>query len=166
MKVTQKRILCACLVIAMLCGITTMFAPSASALTYNGSSSFKSGKYYTQLANVQLTGDQRTDIVNVAKSQIGYQEGGSSSQLSGTVRGSGNYTEYGRWYDMQDMWCAMFVSWCANVAGISTSIVPSHSYTPTGLTWFKDKGQAYSCATVANGGYTPKPGDIIYFKSS
>ncbi len=82
MKVTQKRILCACLVIAMLCGITTMFAPSASALTYNGSSSFKSGKYYTQLANVQLTGDQRTDIVNVATT-TGFSKKSASVSFEG-----------------------------------------------------------------------------------
>lgn len=139
--------------------------PRAAALSYSGSASYKSGKYYTQLTAVTLTGDQRTDIVNVAKSQVGYQEGGSSSQLSGTVKGSGNYTEYGRWYGMQDMWCAMFVSWCAHVAGIPTSTVTSHSYTPTGLNWFINKGQAYSRAKVANGSYTPQPGDIIYFKS-
>lgn len=53
-----------------------------------------------------------------------------------------------------------------HVAGIPTSIVPSHSYTPTGLSWFRNRGQAYSRYTVANGGYTPEPGDIIYFKSS
>ena len=139
---------------------------NASALSYNGSSSYKSGKYYTRLKNVSLTGDQRTDIVNVAKSQVGYQEGSSSSQLSGTTYGGKNYTEYGRWYGLQDMWCAMFVSWCANVAGVSTSIVPKHSYTPTGLQWFKDRGRAYSRAAVARGEYTPKAGDIIYFKSS
>lgn len=138
---------------------------SVDALSYSGSSSYKSGKYYKNLINVQLTGDQRVDIVNIAKSQIGYQEGSSSSQLSGTAYGSKNYTEYGRWYGMQDMWCAMFVSWCANVAGIPKSVVPSHAYTPTGLQWFKDRGRAYSRTTVANGGYTPKPGDIIYFKS-
>ncbi len=138
----------------------------ASALTYSGSSSYMSGKYYTALTKVTLTGDQRTDIVNVAKSQIGYQESSSSSQLSGTVSGSGNYTEYGRWYGMHDMWCAIFVSWCAGVAGVSTSVVPKHAYTPTGLSWFENKGQAYSRATVAAGGYTPQPGDIIYFKSS
>ena len=150
------------------CGFVGCFAgcSQAYALSYSDSSSYKSGKYYTRLTNVELTGNQRVDIVNVAKSQVGYQESGSSSKLSGTVKGSGNYTEYGRWYGMQDKWCAMFVSWCANVAGISTSIVPSHSYTPTGLNWFISRGRAYSRATVAKGGYTPQAGDIIYFKSS
>ncbi len=158
-----KKLLAVMLAIMM---IVPMIPVQTTALTYNGSSSYKSGKYYSQLVAVNLTGNQRVDIVNVAKSQVGYQEGGSSSQLSGTVRGNNNYTEYGRWYGLQDMWCAMFVSWCANVAQIPTSIVPSHSYTPTGLNWFKNKGQAYSRATVASGGYTPKAGDIIYFKSA
>ena len=135
-------------------------------MSYSGSSSYRSGKYYTALTKVSLTGNQRTDIVNIAKSQVGYQEGSSSSQLAGTTYGGGNYTEYGRWYGMQDMWCAMFVSWCAHVAGVSSSVVPYHSYTPTGLNWFINKGRAYSRSTVASGGYTPQKGDIIYFKSA
>ncbi len=166
MNTQVKRIISiglAIITVAML--FFSPIVPRAAALSYSGSASYKSGKYYTALTAVTLTGDQRTDIVNVAKSQVGYQEGGSSSQLSGTVKGSGNYTEYGRWYGMQDMWCAMFVSWCAHVAGVPTSIVTSHSYTPTGLNWFINKGQAYSRSKVANGSYTPQPGDIIYFKS-
>lgn len=138
----------------------------ASALTYSGSTSYKSGPYYQKLCEVEITGDYRTDIVNIAKSQVGYFEGSSSSQLSGTVNGSNNYTEYGRWYGMQDMWCAIFVSWCAYVAGVSESVVPKHAYTPTGLSWFQQRGLAYSRAQVAAGKYTPQPGDIIYFKSS
>ena len=144
-----KKVTAITLVLMML--FSVIVPVSASALSYSGSSSYASGKYYRQLQAVQLTGNQRTDIVNVAKSQIGYQEGSSSSQLSGEVRGNANYTEYGRWYGTQDMWCAMFVSWCANAAGISTSIVPKHSYTPTGLSWFQNRGLAYSRATVASG---------------
>lgn len=163
MKKPIVRIISLCLLVVMC----LQFVPvQTNALSYSGSSSYRSGKYYTALTKVNLTGNQRTDIVNVAKSQIGYQEGSSSSQLSGTTYGGRNYTEYGRWYGMQDMWCAMFVSWCANVAGISTSTVPSHAYTPSGLSWFKSRGLAYSRATVAAGGYTPQAGDIIYFKSS
>ena len=141
-------------------------AQKASALEYKGSAGYMSGKYYRALTEVQLTGDPRTDIVNIAKSQVGYQEGGSSNQLSGEVYGGVNYTEYGRWYGVQNMWCAMFASWCADVAGVSTSIIPKHAYTPDGLKWFRDRGLAYSRAKVAAGEYTPQPGDLIYFKSS
>lgn len=150
--------------LAAIC-LLALFAPGAAALTYNGSSSYKSGPYYKKLCDVELTGDLRTDIVNVARSQIGYFEGDSSTQLSGTVFGDKNYTEYGRWYGMQDMWCAIFVSWCAYVAKIDTTLIPKHAFTPDGLKWFQNKGQAYSRADVAAGKYTPEPGDLIYFKS-
>lgn len=137
-----------------------------SALYYSGSAGYMSGKYYRALTQVTLTGDPRTDIVNVAKSQVGYQEGGSGNQLSGEVFGSVNYTEYGYWYGAQDMWCAMFASWCAHVAGIGTDVIPKHSYTPDGLLWFRNRGRAYSRSRVAAGEYTPQPGDLIYFKSA
>ena len=163
MKKIAIRILSMCLILIMC----LQFLPlRTNAVSYSGSSSYKSGQYYTKLTKVNLTGNQRTDIVNIAKSQVGYQEGSSSSQLSGASYGGKNYTEYGRWYGLQDMWCAMFVSWCANVAGISTSIIPKHAFTPDGLSWFKSRGLAYTRKTVANGGYTPQAGDIIYFKSS
>ena len=155
-------------IISAVLAVTMLFAllpQSAAALTYKGSASYKSGPYYEKLCAVELTGDVRTDIVNIAKSQVGYFEGSSSSELSGTVNGSNNYTEYGRWYGMQDMWCAIFVSWCAYVAGVPESVVLKHAYTPTGLSWFQNKGQAYSRADVAAGKYTPQAGDIIYFKS-
>lgn len=134
-------------------------------VSYTGSASYRSGPYYSKLTSVQLTGNQRQDLVNVATSQVGYTEGNNSSQLAGTTGGSRDYTEYGRWYGMQDQWCAMFVSWCANVAGVSTSVVPKHAWTPAGLSFFQQRGQAYSRATIARGGYTPQAGDIIYFKS-
>lgn len=141
-------------------------AQPVSALEYDGSAGYESGKFYRALAEVKLTGDPRTDIVNIAQSQVGYQEGGSSNQLSGEVYGGVNFTEYGRWYGVQSLWCAMFASWCADVAGISTTIIPKHAYTPDGLKWFRDRGLAYSRAKVEAGEYTPQPGDLIYFKSS
>lgn len=146
--------------------LAASFAAPVTALKYDGSSAYESGKYYRALTQVALTGDPRTDIVNVALSQVGYQEGGASTQLSGEVYGGVNFTEYGYWYGMQDMWCAMFVSWCAYVAGISTDVVPSHSYTPNGLKWFRDRGLAHSREEVATGEYVPQPGDLIYFCSS
>ena len=50
----------------------------------------------------------------------------------------------------------MFVSWVAAQAG-ATSIIPRHSYTPTGAAWFKKRGRWHS------GTRGLAPGDIVYF---
>ena len=127
--------------------------------------SYESGKYGKALKNVTLTGNMRTDIVNIAKSQNGYMEGNNEYQLDGSIPGDGNYTEYGDWYNLQDMWCAMFVSWCANKAGVSTSVIPKTASTVTALNYFKKQGVAHTRASVAAGTYKPVAGDIIFFKS-
>ncbi|MBR6535421.1 MAG: hypothetical protein IKT65_07560, partial [Clostridia bacterium] len=90
-----KRMIAMCMTVALLISCIPIVS---NAVSYSGSSSYMSGRYYRALSALTLTGDQRTDIVNVARSQIGYQEGSSSSQLSGEVAGEYNYTEYGRWY--------------------------------------------------------------------
>ena len=163
MRSRKKRLIAAALTAVMT---VSLLGHQVSAMQYMGTDSYMSGKYYRGLKQVKLTGDPRTDIVAIAKSQVGYQEGSSQNELSGEVYGDVNFTEWGAWYGMQDMWCAMFVSWCANLAGISTDTVPSHSYTPEGLNWFAERGLAYTRAEVQARKYTPKPGDIIYFKSS
>lgn len=90
------------------------------------------------------------DIVDVAISEIGYKEEG------------GNKTKYGKWYGMNGAaWCHMFVSWCASQAGVSSDIVPKTASTTAGMEWFKKKGLFQYKEK-----YTPKRGDIIYFKSS
>lgn len=90
------------------------------------------------------------DIVDVAISQIGYREGG------------GNRTKYGAWYGMNGApWCHMFVSWCANQAGVSSSIVPKTASCSVGREWFANRG-----LFRYKGRYTPMRGDIIYFLSS
>lgn len=89
------------------------------------------------------------DIIDIAIKEIGYQEQGT------------NRTKYGAWYGMNGAaWCHMFVSWCANQAGISSSIVPKTASTTTGMDWFKQKGKF-----KYKGSYTPQRGDIIYFKT-
>ena len=112
------------------------------------------------------TGNQIEDIISVATTQTGYCEGNSTSQLDGTVAGSGNYTKYGKWYGINPgAWCAMFVSWCANQSGIPTSVIPKHASCDVGMTWFKNKG-LWKTSKYFGGTYTPKRGDIIYFGSN
>lgn len=152
-------------VLALLLAASVSTSPVA-AVQYIGTGSYMSGRYYQALREVRLTGDGREDMVRIARSQLGYQEGGSPNQLSGQVYGGVNHTEYGAWYGVQDMWCAMFVSWCAHVAGVPDTVIPRHSFTPEGLQWFAQRGRAYSREEVTAGVYTPQAGDLVYFKSS
>lgn len=98
--------------------------------------------------------------------EVGYLEKKSNAYLDDKTAnaGSNNYTKYGAWYNNGSLqgqaWCAMFVSWCANQAGISADIFYSHAYCPYGVTWYKNKNQWHD-----RSGYTPKKGDIIYFQS-
>lgn len=154
-----------CLLALGLCAALLPVPQKAQAVQYTGTASYMSGKYYRKLREVALTGDARRDIICVARSQLGYQEGGSLNQLSGEVHGGVNHTEFGEWYGMQDQWCAMFMSWCAHLAGASEEAFPRHCFTPEGLQWFAVRGNAYSREEVAAGQYTPRPGDLIYFKS-
>lgn len=161
-----------CILVLALCACLVCVSVHSTQAGF--SSSYTRGIFYRRLCNIQLTGDQRTDIVNVAMSQLGYTEGNGKTELSGLAGGNKNYTEYGLWYDNiygpegfnHAAWCASFVSWCAYQAGISKQTVYYHAFTPYGLSWFEDQGLAYSRAQVEKGNYTPQPGDIVYFKSS
>ncbi len=88
------------------------------------------------------------DIIDVAAAEIGYRETGN------------NQTKYGAWFGTNGAaWCHMFVSWCADQAGAAGS-VPKTASTTTGMNWFIQKGQFQY-----KGSYTPKRGDLIYFKT-
>ena len=138
----------AVVLIAVL-AVVPMFSVNAAAknVEYSASSSYMSSSYYKALCEVELTGDQVTDICNIAKTQVGYHESGN------------NYTEYGRWYGRQSYWCNVFVSWCAHVAGVPTSVFPK----------LAGVGSAYSSTLPSVGadcfkfGTKPvEPGDLLF----
>ena len=91
------------------------------------------------------TGNMRDDIIGVALTQVGYTEG------------SNNYTKYGVWYGLSNSpWCGMFVSWCANEAGIPSSVLKR-----TGLANPENFGLSYQSGTE----YTPQKGDLFFKKN-
>ena len=89
----------------------------------------------------------RNKIVQIAQKEVGYKEQGN------------NITKYGEWYGMQDEWCNIFVSWCANQAGISENIIPKLAYVPSTANWFDAKGQ-YKNSKAFGGNYTPQAGQL------
>lgn len=79
----------------------------------------KTNKEVMGLIYVTVYGEPNVDyaarLVKIAAEEIGYQEVYD------------NDTKYGEWYNLNyQPWCAMFVSWCANQAGISTDIIPKY----------------------------------------
>ena len=84
------------------------------------------------------------DIVAVALSQVG------------NVGGQPYWSWYG--FSSRVEWCACFVSWCADQCGyIESGAMPKHSYCPTGVEWFRSRGQWQDRNSI------PAPGSIIYF---
>ena len=93
------------------------------------------------------TGNQAYDIVEVAKTQLGYTEGSSKDNKYGATFGVNNAD-----------WCAFFVSWCAKEAGISTSIIKRQGIASPFSKYFNIPNTHGSSED-----YFPKPGDLVFY---
>lgn len=90
-------------------------------------------------------------MVNIALAEEGYKES------------SGKRTKYGKWFGMDgNNWCAMFVSWCANRAGIPTSVIPKDAAVAGHRRWFQQRGKY----KPKSSGYHPKAGDLMIQKEN
>ena len=176
------------LAVAILLSMTPFWTVEVHALTptYSVSSAYKASSYYTSLCNVKLTGNQRDDIINVALSQVGYTEGSYSGDTGGADDGSYlNYVEYNYWYNKcvnsgmpvggsYAHWCATFVSWCAEQAGVPSSILnrstaAGHSASYFNI-YFYAGGSTLNASSDNNYhflgyNYTPKKGDLFYTRT-
>lgn len=83
------------------------------------------------------------ELVAVAQGELGYTETGPGP----------NRTKYGEWFGMQDAWCGIFVSWCADRAG-AAAVIPRFAWTPSGAQWFIAR-QAFD--------EHPRVGDIAFY---
>ena len=103
-----------------------------------------SEEYSDLWASLSVPGVGSDDIVAVALSQVG------------NVGGQPYWSWYG--FSSRVEWCACFVSWCSEQCGyIESGAMPKHSYCPTGVEWFRSRGQWLDRNSI------PAPGSIIYF---
>ena len=102
---------------------------------------------------------QAEKIVQVALAEEGY------------TSPYGYYSKYGEWYqnnidgsyNFKDAhWCAMFVTWCANQAGVSRDVIKPYAACSDGVSKFMSMGVWHASSS----GYTPKKGDVIFFTYS
>lgn len=88
----------------------------------------------------------RERIVLIGSCFLGYREGRNNDNI------------FGDWYGIPNQpWCAMFVSYCMNKAGVLPNVVKKFASCSIGWKWFRSKGQ------TRNRGYIPQKGDIIFF---
>ena len=107
-------------------------------------------------------------IATIAATQVGYLEKASNSQLDSFTANAGNnnYTKYGKWYGKNGVaWCAIFVSWCANQANVSTSVIKKTASCDSSMNFFKNQG-LFHASKYYGGNYTPKVGDIFFLGTS
>ena len=99
------------------------------------------------------TGDMALDICEVAKTQVGYTEIPE------------NHTKYNLWYygtDNTNSWCGIFIAWCADQAGVPTSILPKRALA-SGYSVSNMNNNIYGLPAYSlTGGTAPEPGDIAF----
>ncbi len=116
-------------------------------------SGFRSCSYVSPAA---LATNSSTDpgsglcIVEIAKNELGTTETGV------------NMTKYGEWFGSNgENWCAIFVSWCANEANVSTDIIPK-AKDPNKIMEGLDNQGCFYFSNTHGGTYIPVPGDILF----
>lgn len=98
--------------------------------------------------------NMRTNVIKVARSQIGFREPTGDDK-------------YIRWYNsvnntsfaMNVPWCAMFASWVLREASVPDTLLPNFASCSVALEWAKKKKIWYSRLT----NHVPKPGELILF---
>lgn len=110
------------------------------------------------VTGVELTGNWSSDLIAVAESQLGYTESSQNYVVDENGMKKG-YTRYGAWYgDPYGDWCAMFVSFCLDYAGVENFPMESSC-----IRWVEALKKAEYNFYRESGDYTPKTGDLIFF---
>ena len=105
-----------------------------------------------------LSGSWRDDFVSVARSQLGYTPLAENSIPAEDGSTMLPYTRYGDWYGFPyGEWCVMFVSFCANYAGIPRAAVPYESGCVAMVEKFRQSG-----VFEYGRSYVPRRGDLVF----
>ena len=112
------------------------------------------------LEKVEITNNIPENIVNIALSQVGYEESAVNFETDAGGNKNG-YTRYGELYgNPYGDWNTMFVSFCLHYANINNvDVLKSAGAESMRLAW--EKKYAYADADS----YVPQRGDLVFFDS-
>ena len=111
-------------------------------------------------ADYPYTGLLEKDLVDIAKTQVGYTESEKNFQADSAGIRHG-YTRYGDWYGAPyNDWSALFVSFCLHYAGADESYPLSSGANTMAQLW-QTQGKYAPAGT-----YIPESGDIVFFNNN
>ncbi len=111
--------------------------------------------------NMEFTGDWNQDFLNVVFSQLGYTASRANFIVKDGVRQS--YTRYGAWFGFPyGAWCAMFVSFCMNYAGVPKEAMVQSASVNLMVEWLRERDRY----RFDWDHYSPQPGDLVFFSSN
>lgn len=114
--------------------------------------------YWESTLPAEKTGVWAWDLVAAAQSQLGYAESEKNYEVQPDGVTTLGYTRYGDWYGIPyGDWCAMFVSFCLNYAGVPRESMPIESSVPRWAQMLAEQGQLYSRSDR-----DPRPGDLMF----
>jgi peptidoglycan hydrolase-like protein with peptidoglycan-binding domain len=105
--------------------------------------------WYGKIYHISIMSTKKREkVIAAARAEIGTKENPPNS----------NKNKYGEWYGLNGYaWCAMFVSWCFNKAGVALGRVDDdkgYRYCPSAYQFWKRTNQITK---------NPQPGDIVLF---
>ena len=133
---------------------------------YDFSDAYKTSVWYENFTSLELTENERNNVLRIAVSQLGYHEGDSAKDFDGMNKsGSSNYIEYARlliphYNDNAYEWCACFVNWCLNQARFDKASSEIGCWKWVGELKTMNMWQD---SAAYKGTYTPRPADFIFF---
>lgn len=90
-------------------------------------------------------------IVEIARAEIGYYEG--------------DINKFTTWYygtETESSWCCIFVSWCADQAGVIETAIPQRNACSSMRNYFVYRDLYYP----ADSDYVPRKGDIVFYNTA
>lgn len=119
-----------------------------------------SSEWTASMQDIVLTEDYASNLVRIAKSQLGYKESDRNFTIDAEDNQKG-YTRYGDWYGTPyGDWNALFVNFCMYYADLPEEYFIAGS---DSAAWKKEKSDLY---IDDEENYTPKAGDLIFFHES
>ena len=111
------------------------------------------------MKDAQLCGDWAADLVEIARTQIGYQESEKDIRVDSEGKTQG-YTRYGAWAGpAYAEWCAIFIGFCLHYAGVPETAFPWDASVQMWLSAAKEKGIFREPE-----GYEPQAGDVVFLR--